>query len=297
MNTIDSDSGNFVIVLANKYKIEKIIGNGKFGAVYQGVHLRTNKKIAIKKEYDDSPIKILKHETTILNYLYNNGCKCIPKIYWFGLHCDSNYLVMTNYNCSLYDYRKKNSIDENHINSIMFKMIDIIEDVHQQFIIHRDIKPQNFMINEKNDIHLIDFGLANVENPGLVLSNESKECIVGTPNYISYNIHCGFEPMRRDDLISVAYIYLFLLIGSLPWEMVYNETPPESENSYPNIHILSGFLQNIKTKKKWENIEEYCSPKIRKYLEYCYDLKNNTNPNYEGLKQIFSLGSYIVVET
>jgi len=271
-------------VLENKYQIEHPIGKGKFGEIFQGIHLKTRKLIAIKKEHRDSPVKILKHETTILNYLYGNGCRSIPQIFWFGLYNDSHYLVMTFYKCSLYDYRKKTPLSENHRHSILFKIIDVLEVIHKNFILHRDIKPQNFMITSENNIHLIDFGLANVEEPGLVLTNESKELIVGTPNYISYYIHCGYDPLRRDDLISVGYIALFLEMGSLPWEL---KEPLQADNKYPPIHILSDFLQRIKSHKKLDIILPHCSPNLVQYFTYCYELTAQKKPCYEGLKQLF----------
>lgn len=281
-NEIDSIN---IVILEKKYKIEKFIGKGKFGMIYQGIHLKTNKKIAIKIENGNSSVKILKYETTILKYLYDNGCRSIPTIFCFGLYNNSHYLVMSFYKCSLYEYRKQNVMDEKHIHSIMFKMIEILQQIHQQFIIHRDIKPHNFMITPENDIHLIDFGLANVENPNLILTNESKELIVGTPNYISYNIHCGYDPLRRDDLISIGYVSLFLFLGFIPWEQ--DEIEPLT-NEYPNIHILSNHLQKKKMKKTLENVIIHCSPTMKKYFTYCYDLNSQKNPHYDGLKQLFS---------
>ena len=91
-------------ILNSKYKIENILGKGKFGIVYKGSHLKTKKELAIKEEYSENVVKILKHETTILNYLLTHGCKSIPSVYWYGIYNHSTYLVMTYYPCSLYDF-------------------------------------------------------------------------------------------------------------------------------------------------------------------------------------------------
>lgn len=273
------------INIYNKYKIENIIGKGKFGVVYKGSHLKTNKEIAIKKENNDSVVKILKHETTILNYLYTHGCKCIPIVFWFGLYNNSTYLVMTYYPCSLYDYRKKNKLEENEIHNIMIQMINILEHIHKHFVIHRDIKPHNFMMDENNDLFLIDFGISTIyidDNNNHIQIEDSKEYIVGTPNYISYNIHNGIIPSRRDDLISIGYIFLFLLLGSLPWEKKMNEI--KKSEILPVNHVLHSKNIFLKNQKIINNMDY--SPCFTKYIQYCYNLEFDTDPKYYLLRHI-----------
>ena len=67
-------------MINNKYIIEKTIGKGQFGIVYKGSHLKTREPIAIKMESISSPIKLLKNETTIINYLSTHNVKNIPII-------------------------------------------------------------------------------------------------------------------------------------------------------------------------------------------------------------------------
>ena len=77
------------------YEIVCLIGQGSFGKVYKGLDLRTENTVAIK--IDTSNLKVLRHEVSILNYLYSDGVSSIPKIYWYG-NIDSNLvLVMTYY--------------------------------------------------------------------------------------------------------------------------------------------------------------------------------------------------------
>ena len=52
-------------------------------------------------ESQETNIRILKHETTILNHLYRNGCRCIPMVYWFGVHFENTCLIMNFYKDSV----------------------------------------------------------------------------------------------------------------------------------------------------------------------------------------------------
>ena len=211
-------------MIVNKYKLLEKIGEGKFGFVYKGEYVKTSEPVAIKMEQLNSPIKLLKHETTILNYLHNNKCRSIPSVYWYGVYQETTSLVMSYYNISLFDYASDIALTETKINRIMWKVIDIFENIHSNGVIHRDIKPQNFMIKD-DELFLIDFGLSNIyidEDHAHNIAQNDTVFITGTPKYISTHIHSGKHPSRRDDLISAAYMYLFLLTGYLPWETISN---------------------------------------------------------------------------
>jgi serine/threonine protein kinase len=278
--------------LNNRYRILEKIGSGKFGQVFRGVNERTGEEIAIKKEDKSSPGKILKHETIILNYLYRNGCKKIPFIYWYGVVKSDYYLVMP-----LYTSIKKLNEEKS-----MTKMITILKNIHQNYVIHRDIKPQNFM--EKNgEIYLIDFGLSTTfvdEDNNHIKNQGSREHIIGTPNYISINVHNGVEPSRRDDLISLAYVYLYFLNGCLPWERGQYSLS-KSSNVYENTNILNEEIQIKKQMKiEYHTFSEKTAEndktenlKLNQYFNYCNQLKYEETPDYNYLIKLYCQTSNI----
>jgi len=157
----NNENNENIITINNKYIIETNIGKGQFGSIYKGYHKKTREPIAIKFEHSNSPIKLLKNETTILNYLYNNGCRNIPQVHWYGLFSNNTCLVMTLYDYSLYDLlkNKKKDLSIQQLQYIILQCLDIFENIHNSFVLHRDIKPQNFMI-KNNELFLIDFGFS-----------------------------------------------------------------------------------------------------------------------------------------
>jgi hypothetical protein len=275
-------------IINKKYKIVDKIGSGKFGVVYKGTNLKNNTDIAIKLETKKAPINLLKNETNIMKYLYDHGSRSTPIVYWFGVDEHYNYLVMSHYNISLYDYFQKYSVSQEKIDKIMCACIDILENIHTKYVIHRDIKPQNFMISNE-EIYLIDFGFATfyVNEKGDHLPKIEINNIVGTPKYVSTFIHNGFNSSRRDDLISLGYLYMYLFCKELPWDNLISN---KSATDYEEIHLLHPKNQQRKALKAWNNIEPIClkiNEKIHNFLNYCYCLNYESAPNYEALKKVF----------
>jgi len=238
-------------IIHNKYIITDKLGKGKFGEVYKGHDIHTTELVAIKLEHHTiqkpnpyskyankrNDLQILKHETQILNYLHNRRCRNIPHIYWFGNQNDIPALVMPYYEYSLFDlftqtahnhtkYSFFAQIQKTHDwtpNTIMRRIIRILENIHASGVVHRDIKPHNFMVKNR-ELILIDFGMAtfyvDTNNRHIPEPEMVKEHLLGTQKYISINIHYGKEYTRRDDLISAGYLYLFLC-NWLFWDRLY----------------------------------------------------------------------------
>jgi len=169
-----------------------------------------------------------------------------------------------------------------------------------QFVLHRDIKPQNFMIADE-DIFLIDFGFASfyIDEKGEHLPVIESEQIIGTPKYISYPIHCGVCPSRRDDLISLGYLYIYLCCRELPWDSLRmvdqgsGPSPGSDPSAMEKLEIHVSHYKNVQRKehKSWIKLEPICAhinQEITNYLQYCYGLSYSGTPNYEALKQLFS---------
>jgi len=289
--------------LAKKYKILDKIGNGKFGIVYKGVNLKSGESVAIKTEKTGADIRLLKNETTILKYLYDHGSRSTPIVYWYGVDELWSYLVMSYYEISLFDYCNQGPMTPEKIDKIMYVCIDILETIHKNYVLHRDIKPQNFMISNE-EIYLIDFGFScfYVDDKVEHLPSTESQHIVGTPKYVSYHVHDGITNSRRDDLISLGYLYIYLCCRELPWDALLRDAllrdtllrdAFQSEtvsNGYEEIHILHYKNQQRKDMKTWSKLSEIClriNQKIYDFLNYCYNLRYDATPNYDALKQLF----------
>jgi len=275
----------------NKYIIENLIGKGKFGQIFKGYIHKKNTRIAIKIEPSEGELKSIKHEVTILNYLYKRGCRNIPYIYWYGKY-KMNVCMVMNYFPGSLDNIPRIVVK---FDKFMIKCINILKNIHGHYVIHRDIKPQNFMFDEQGELHLIDFGLATVyvddDHRHIECTGCSQSYILGTPKYISYHVHKGYVPSRRDDLISIGYLYIFLKYGSLPWDNIGHVVSVSADSSLNELNVLHPNNQFRKEKKEWSNISTYLleigEPKIQKYLDYCYRLDFESDPNYSGLLQLF----------
>ena len=291
-----------IIVIRNKYQLYEEIGRGKFGRVFSGIDKKTNENVAIKMENAISPIRLLKNEAKILKYLYDQGCRHIPLVLWYGIDASFsiNYtvLVMPFYEGSL------QMVSPTSLDKAMYTAISILESVHRRYVLHRDIKPDNFMV-KSGELYLIDFGMAtfyidgfskHLIESGSRLDDEysnpdigSHDTIIGTPNYVSYNIHCGFRGGRRDDLISLGYMYLMLHNRSLPWQTVENHLLiPVS--TYEPIHVLHPRNQARKAAKEWIVLKDACmqtNQQIFDFLMYCYSIEFDEKPDYDMLAGLF----------
>ena len=225
-------------LVRNKYKLVEEIGKGNFGVVCKAIDIVSKKEFAVK--FDTTKIKLLRHEATIINYLTSNKCKNVPIVHWFGIYGDGLIpcIVMPLYKYSILQYISLKKTDKN---DILIKMLSILESVHSLFVIHRDIKPDNFMFDGNGELFLLDFGLST-----FVGENKSNEPhFTGNAIYASPNIHNLKTAKVIDDVISVSYVYLYLCYGGkLPWSHIDDTTI-----------INSSKLEKIVIAKKIENIE------------------------------------------
>lgn len=292
-------------IIHGRYKIIEIIGQGKFGTVFKAQDSITEEMVAIKRELSETQYSSIKHETKIMTYLFQNKFRKLPFVYWYGRQNKWQYLVMSFYDCSLEDYYKllmneKNickfddfsliqlnnscTLDLSSIISNLFlKCIHILENIHKLYVLHRDIKPTNFMIKD-NEIYLIDFGLSTfwLDSEGEHILNVTQNTITGTPKYVSYYNHIGNTLSRRDDLISLGYMIIYFMYGYLPWQKMAQENNLIYEmKNYTNV---LDFLKN-----ETPINETLPSSKMYYYMEYCYSLEFNEIPNYNLLKKVVLL--------
>ena len=144
-----------------KYKIIKRLGKGSFGSVYLGNIINTNNFVAVKFESKTQTDIILERESYFLYYVRGFG---IPEVITFGHNPKYNILVQTLLGISINELflQNKRKFSMKDCCMIGIQMLDRLEYIHSKYIIHRDIKPDNFLIGnpDTSTIYLIDFGLA-----------------------------------------------------------------------------------------------------------------------------------------
>ena len=268
------------------YEYTQKIGQGAFGIIYKGRNIRTGELIVIKTESIDVEVSTIKHESNILNLLYTKHCRNIPPTYWYGTidSPPSRILVMPFYKESLDEFLPKTT---KSVLNIMRSAISILDHVHSKYVVHRDIKPANFMIHN-DELVLIDFGLASFyvdsEERHLSRANPKKRHIIGTPKYASLNVHEGEEYSRRDDLMSMVYVGLFLLYGKYLWYDIPVETREDKSN------ILHPINKWFESKKSMQNISNMTNDwvELRSFAENVYKLSFQERPSYKEYIELFT---------
>lgn len=206
-------------MLGNKYRLLAKLSQGSFGQVYKGENIRTGDLVAIKVEPKSGDHKSLKSEAKIYQYLAKlDG---FPQLKWYGSTNKVTYLVTDLLDYSISDLVKKEGRLEMEMVLLLGKqMIQRLYILHNYFLLHRDIKPQNFMLQiQTNKLFLIDFGFCKrYIYDGVHIEEGAISKMIGTPNFVSINVHKGVEPSRRDDLESCIYIMIYMLFGKLFWD-------------------------------------------------------------------------------
>ena len=267
------------LVVEGKYRILSKIGEGSFGKIFQGVNSHTDETVAIKIE-KSSESSLLKNEAKIYKLLEDNPG--IPKLRSFGKEGVFNYMVMDLLGKSLEDCRVNcgGTLSLKTVLGLGVQMLRRIETIHDNGIIHRDIKPDNFLIKEgSNLVNVIDFGLARryTDKNGNHIKEETGRKLTGTARYASLNVHRGYTPSRRDDLESIGYVLLYLLLGKLPWQSI-------KCNDKDKRYLLIGEAKaSVPLWQHFPNVPD----EFILYLNHCQKLEHDEDPDYDYLRNIF----------
>jgi len=214
-------------LINKKYLLIEKIGSGAFGSIYRGQNVRTKEFVAIKVEPIANDLKLLKNESNIYNFL--SGSEGIPTIKWYGKDERNYYMVINLLGKSL-----QNLIEESNKLALLLtlkigiKILNILKVIHEKGLVHRDIKPDNFLFglnSQFNHIYLIDFGFCKsyLDEKGCHNGMKKTHNIIGSYNYASIMSHKRIELSRRDDMESFCYLLLYLCSGDLPWSHINNE--------------------------------------------------------------------------
>ena len=269
--------------VGGKYRIGRKIGSGSFGEIYLGVNVHTNEEVAIKLEEVKTRHPQLLYESKLYRIL--QGGVGIPNIHWYGVESEYNAMVLDLLGPSLEDLLNFCSRHLSVKTTVMLadQLISRLEFFHAKNFIHRDIKPDNFLIGlgkKANQVYIIDYGLAkkyrDPKTQQHIPYREGKN-LTGTARYASINTHLGIEQSRRDDMEGLGYVLVYFLRGQLPWQGLAAHTKKEK-------------YDKIMEKKIGTTVDVLCRgfpAEFATYLNYCKSLRFEDRPDYAYLKRMF----------
>lgn len=272
--------------VGNRFRVGQKIGAGSFGEIFRGTSIQTGEPVAIKMERVKTRYPQLAFEARFYRILNAGGCAVgIPNILYYGVEGEFNVMVMDLLGPSLEDLfsfcGRKLSLKT--VLMLAEQMIARIEYVHSKSVIHRDMKPDNFLMGtgkKGHHVYVVDFGLAKkYRDPRTHQHIPYKEgkSLTGTARYCSINTHLGIEQGRRDDMEGIGYILLYFLRGSLPWQGLKAHT---KEDKYARIS----------ERKQTTSVETLCKGlpgEFAAYLNYTRSLHFEDKPDYSYMKRVF----------
>ena len=238
--------------ILDKYVLRECIGSGAFGEVWSAESASTGEPVAVKMErIQGNPAPTLQYESRVLQLFQN--MVGIPSLRYFGRKDDMDgiFMVTELLGPSLETLATSQRLDmrsqmirnppphhADFISGIGRQMLQRLKSIHCRGMVHRDVKPDNFVFartpvldlsrraNSKPNssvplLYLIDFGMAKriYRKEGQGQQGQQGSPLIGSARYASLAAHRGEALGRRDDLISMMYSLMYVTNGgALPWQ-------------------------------------------------------------------------------
>jgi len=275
-------------LIFNKYKVKRFMELSEYCWAYQGVNVKNNEPVFLKFEKRNSRFNFLENEVFCLYNLKGFG---LPKILSYGKIGLYNVLIEELLGNSLHNLwnlwklkKKDKNLNLKNICMVALQVINRLEYIHSKDYIHKDIKPQNFVIGRKDPhiIYIIDFGISKKyrsSRTGKHIKFINNKVTIGSMNFLSINANIGYEQSRRDDLESLGYMLIFLANDNLPW-MGF-------EDSNINKRMKCLKIYNLKKAISAEKLCKGLPEEFTEYINYTRKLKFEEDPNYDYIRKLF----------
>ncbi|MDC0668861.1 serine/threonine-protein kinase [Nannocystis radixulma] len=213
--------------LADRYRLEKVIGHGGMGTVYRAEHVVIRKPVAVKvldAAHSERRVEVqrflnearsaskIRHENVV--DITDFGSTDDGLVFLVMEYLEGEDLAATS--------DREGALPWRRAAAIVLQIAAALEAAHAQGIIHRDMKPENcFRIRRGNDpdfIKVLDFGIAKVlEDSEVERPSSAGSGLLGTPEYLAPELIRGLKPDARVDLYAVGVMLYDLLVGKLPF--------------------------------------------------------------------------------
>jgi len=285
ISVADALSDEFIVGRSVKTRVLRKINEGAFGEIHLGELVEDGRQVAVKLEVQNTAHPQLLSEGNIYRHL--QGGPGIPEVYWFGLHEPMyNVMVIDLLGPSLQDlfvycghkFTVKTTV------LLVDQMLSIIEFFHKKQYLHRDVKPDNFLMgvgNKANQVFVIDLGLTKkIQRQRFSVGQIGCQLVhpmVGTVRYAGIHAHLGHEEGPRDDLESLAYVWAYFLRGSLPWQGLQARSRDEK----------FARIRDMKKLTKAADLFEGLPREFERYLDYVRGMRRDELPNYQRVRDVF----------
>ncbi|KAH0795567.1 CK1 family protein kinase [Histomonas meleagridis] len=254
------------------FSLREEIGNGGFGSIWKVKSTEDDKYYAMKIEPLQAKRATLAFEIGVLKRLANS--ERFPKYVFDGSDETKRFLVEELLGPNLFkitEHLPGQYFEDCYIAKLADEMLYCIEAVHKHGYVHRDIKPQNFVVrlNGNVAICLLDFGISKLylNQNGQHIEARGHPSGGGSPVYASVNSHNQVDLSRRDDLISLIYSILSISKYRLPW-------------------MSTQGIQEIGNIKKQHKLSVLCKPLGPGFVEFANHVESlgfADEPNYQLL--------------
>jgi serine/threonine protein kinase len=204
-----------------KYEIQRELGQGAMGIVYEGhdpvidrrVAIKTLKREQIERSEADEVIARFKREAQAAGRLNHPN---VVAIYEYGEEADGTAFIAMEF---VRGRELKDLFDADErvplplVGHIMGQLLGALEHAHRNGVTHRDIKPANIILLPDNTVKVADFGVARIESSNLTQAGT----VIGTPSYMSPEQFMGQTVDGRSDLFSAGVVLYQLLTGEKPF--------------------------------------------------------------------------------
>jgi len=231
------------------FSLERVLGSGASGKVFSAIDLSTNKKVAIKVPMQfltKDQMRRFQHESLLLSRLSH---KNIARIHDVGLIENEQLpFISMEYvdGLKINNYCQQQGFNHRQIITLFKQVLDAVQYAHNQGVVHRDIKPDNILVDKEGIVKLLDFGIAMVtDNSTQQLTQLTKTGeIVGTLAYMSPEQVSGQNSQdTRTDVYSLGVVLYQLLSSSLPHKLDANQI----------FSAISQIIEDLPIKLKTQN--------------------------------------------